>query len=935
MTRVLLSILLVTAMVLTGVAQPQMSEMDVPFDGNTIVGKLDNGLTYYIKKNQKPENFAEVRLAVNAGSILETDAQQGLAHFVEHMCFNGTESFPGNTVVDYLQSIGSAFGSHVNAYTSFDETVYMLRIPTDQSDQFEKGLQIMKEWAHLVKFTDEEIDKERGVIMEEWRTGQGPNERMSKVTYPTLFYKSRYAERLPIGKTEIITGFEYETIRDFYRSWYRPDNMALIIVGDFDLEKTEAMVKEKFGKIPTAEGKLDRPVFEMPDNKELLVATAQDKEAPYNILQFQYKHDPISVKTIGDYRQSIVRRLATSMVQDRINEISKEPNTPFSFSGTNYSSITRAKDSYSHFAVFPEGRAIDAIKAFVVEDRKASEFGFTQSELDRNKTALISGLERRFNEKDKTNSRQIVMNYVYHFLENSPAPGIENQLDLHKKLLPTITLEEVNTTFKSFIRDENMVVTITGIEKEGNDFPEKAEILEAIEEARALKIEAYTDNVASGPMMTETPEAGTVVSTQTMDNIGVTELTLSNGVKVVLKPTTFKNDQVMFRAFSKGGASLYDSDTDIMNSGFATTLVGQSGIGNFDNVQLGKYMSDKQMGISASLGEYSEGMSGSFAPKDIETFFQTLHLRFTQPKIEDKIFQSTMLRIMTLYSNLLNLPEQWFANEANNFLYDNNLRMKQINSQEELKMVDQNRALEIYKERFADADDFTFFFVGNFDVESIKPYLETYLASLPSKPESENFKDTGVRAKQGQITKNFYKGQEPKALVRLSFRGKMKWEGKERTHIQTLGRSLRIMLVESLREEKGGVYSPSANASYSAEPTPTYSINANFYCAPENVEDLIQTVFKDVESLKKNGPSEEILQKVKENRKKSYQIGLEDNGYWMSNLVFAYQYDLNPDRILETGDAIESLTVKSVKKAAKKYFKDKDLVRLVLLPETK
>ncbi|MCI4668862.1 MAG: insulinase family protein [Bacteroidia bacterium] len=914
-------------------AQPSMDD-PIPFDKNTVVGKLENGFTYYIKKNTKPENFAEVRLAVNAGSVLETDKQLGLAHFVEHMCFNGTKNFPGNGVVDFLQSIGSRFGAHVNAYTSFDETVYMLRIPTEDDEIFSKGIQVMEDWAHQVNFSDEEIDKERGVIVEEWRTGQGPNQRMNNQIFPTIFYKSKYAERLPIGKLDVLKSFEYQTLKDFYNKWYRPDYMALVVVGDVDVEKTEALIKEKFSKIAKPAAPLERPNFQMPDHQETIFQAVRDAEAPVNVMRLLFKQESKNTLTLGDYRESMVRSLTTSMLQSRLSEKTEDPSAPFSFAGISYSGVfgIRAKDAYSLFAVFPEGKALMSLETMLIENKKASKYGFTQSELDRTKTAFLSSLEKQFNEKDKTNSRSIVMKYVYHFLNESPAPGIENQLALYKNYLPGITLEEVNAMMKSFITENNQVVILTGPEKESNVFPTEDEVMATFDKVKDIEVTAYEDNVASGPLLENIPTAGSIKSENKIESIGVTELTLSNGVKVVLKPTNFQNDQVMMRAYSKGGNSLYP-DSDYMSAAFSDALVGSSGLGNFDNIQLEKYLSDKQLQLNPFIGELSEGMNGNFSPKDIETFFQMVHLYFTQPKIDEKVFQSTMNRFKGIFPTLLNLPEQWFSNATSEYLYNGSIRRKGIFSVEEMDMVKPNRVLEIFKDRFADADDFTFMFVGNFEVEEFKEYLTTYIATLPVKEGAENWKDPGVKVREGKLSKNFYKGQEDKSLVRLMYRGDMDWEGSERSHIKALGEALAIMLVKSLREEKGGVYSPSARANYQSEPTARYNIEASFYCAPANVDELVETVFQDVNTLKKKGPSEEVLQKIKEARRKSYQIGLKENSYWMSGLVFAYQNDLDPTRILEYEKGIDALTVKSIKKAAKKYFNDKELIRMVLLPE--
>ncbi|MCB0846857.1 MAG: insulinase family protein, partial [Bacteroidetes bacterium] len=503
----------ISGMHISATAQTGDLSTDIPFDPQTRVGTLENGMKYYIRKNAKPENFAELRLALNAGSILETDQQQGLAHFVEHMCFNGTENFPKSALVDYLEAIGTKFGAHLNAYTSFDETVYMLRVPTDDQEKFEKGMMILEEWAHNVSFEGEEIDKERGVVVEEWRTRLGANNRMLQKTFPKTFYGSKYAERLPIGKKEVLENFPHETLVQFYNDWYRPDLMAIVAVGDFEVDQVEKMIQERFGKIAPATNPKPRPVFEIPDHEETFVSIVTDEEATYNRVSLQYKHDARKYKTLKDYRVSIIENLTASLINGRLGELRQSENPPFNFAYSGYSGMARSKDDYSAMAIVSEDGFMKGLEALLTEQERAIKYGFTETELERAKKSMLAGLEKQFNERDKTPSSRLVMSYVYNYLSGSPVEGIENTVKLYEQFLPGITLEEVNQEFRGYIQDKNRVIILSGIEKEGVEIPTEAEVRKMLAEVSSKEITAYEDQVSDQPFFTAKPTPGTVTQT--------------------------------------------------------------------------------------------------------------------------------------------------------------------------------------------------------------------------------------------------------------------------------------------------------------------------------------------------------------------------------------------------------------------------------------
>ncbi|MEM6347665.1 MAG: insulinase family protein [Bacteroidota bacterium] len=913
--------------------QDPLAAKAIPFDPNTRKGVLDNGFTYYIRQNAKPENYAEFRLAVNAGSLLETDAQQGLAHFVEHMCFNGTQNFPKLALVDYLESIGTKFGAHLNAYTSFDETVYMLRVPTDDPEKFDKGFQIMEDWAHNVTFEDEEIEKERGVVIEEWRTRLGAGNRMMQETLPKTFYQSRYAERLPIGKVDILETFPGDELRKFYKDWYRPDLMALVVVGDFaDMDAVEATIKEKFGRIEASESPKERTSYPIPNHEETLITVVADKESPYNQITVLYKHPLKSFKTLADYRQRLTYNLASTLIDGRLEELLQSETPPFSFAGSGYSSMARTKDAFNNFAVVQQGGFIDGLEALLTENERALRYGFTQSELERAKKSYLSRLEKQVREKDKTESRRIVMSYVNNYLEGSPVPGVENSLAITQELFPSITLEDVNAAFKSFITETNRVITLTGTQRPDHVMPTEAEVRALLEKVSAKELTQYKDNVAEEPLAGVNNEPGSVIKTETKEEIGVTELTLSNGVKVVLKPTDFQNDQILMRAYSPGGSSLVD-DKDYLSATYGIQAIMESGLANYDYIQLDKYLSDKQLRVGTFVGELYEGMSGSTSPKDLETFLQLAHLYFTSPRKDEKAFKSSLAKTEGFFTNLMNSPEQYFRSEVVKIMGNGHPRSIYLPTPEQWSQIDLDRAYEIYQARFANAADFTFLFVGNFDVEGIQPMLNKYLGSLPALAETEEWKDVGRTNPEGPINHKVYRGSEPKSMVEMRFYGDMEWTGENRYNMQSAVQVLGIMLRESMREDKGGVYGVRTNASPSKEPNPEYEITISFVCSPDNVDDLVNTAWNDIKTLQEEGASEKNLQKVQETQRKDIETGMLRNNYWMGQLYNAYRNGIDPTLILKQMEKVEGLSSEAIQEAAKTYFQQGNYAQFVMYPE--
>ncbi|MEM9856271.1 MAG: insulinase family protein [Bacteroidota bacterium] len=904
----------------------------LPIDPDVRVGTLKNGLTYYIRKNEKPEDKVELRLVVNAGSMLETEEQQGLAHFLEHMAFNGTKNFEKNELVSYLQSVGVRFGSDLNAYTSFDETVYILPIPTDDEEVLNKGLTVLEDWAHNIAMTEEEIDKERGVVLEELRLGQGANQRMRDEWFPVMFKESRYAERLPIGKKEVIENFEYETLRQFYKDWYRPDLMAVIAVGDIDPEEMEKKIKERFGKIKNPKNPKERKMYEVPDHDQTFISVVSDKEAPFTQIQLIYKQDNEETETLNDYRRDVIYRLYTGMLNQRLEELKQSAEPPFFFASANYGSMVRTKSNYSSFAVVGQDGIKNGLKAIVVENERAKRYGFTEGEFERYKNVMLNNMEKAYKESDKTESSRYAGEYIRNFLSQEPIPGVAFEYDFYQKVLPTITIEEVNEMGRKWVSKSNRVIVITGPEKEGVEMPTEDEVKKMLREATLARITAYEDKLVATSFIEEVPTAGKVTATKELKTVEAKEITLSNGVKVVLKPTDFKNDEILMTAFSFGGSSLYPQEDD-KSARNASSIISESGVKDFSTTDIKKMLSGKTVSVSPYVSGLSEGLNGSTSPEDIETMLQLTHLYFAAPRKDSEAFESFKSKNRMLYQNLMSNPQFYFADQLTKVLTDNHPRAEGFPKAEDLDMINYDRAYDIYKERFTDASDFTFFFVGSFKEEELIPMLETYLGSLPGTNSNETWKDLGVRPPKGVVNEVVKKGTDQKSQVTIAFTGKKKYEKQTNYYMTSLASVLTTKLIEILREEKGGVYGVGARASVSKYPYENYSFTVSFPCGPENVDELSKAVFDEIDKIKKEGVSEEDLNKVKETQRRERKDNLEKNRYWLNSLRGYYYNGGDLEGYYDYEDQIEKLSSEDLKKTANTYLKDDNYVKVVLMPE--
>jgi zinc protease len=905
----------------------------LPTDPNVLIGKLPNGLTYYIRHNEQPQKRAELYLVNKAGSILETDAQQGLAHFTEHMAFNGTRDFPKNALVDYLQKSGVKFGADLNAYTSFDETVYQLPLPTDSAAVFEKGFNILANLAGYVTFDQGEIDKERGVVLEEARLrGKNAQERLSLQTLPVLLNNSKYASRLPIGKEDVLKTFNAATIKSFYTDWYRPNLQAVIAVGDFDVKQVEALIKANFSGLKNPLTPKPRTEFNVPPTPGTVVKIATDKEFPYMLAQIIVKHPQIVSRTTTSYLQSIRISLFNYMLNQRLGELQQKADPPFLYARTSYGPLLGNQDAFSSVVVGKPDGLEGAVKAVVAETERARKFGFTLTELERAKQQALVGIQNAFYEKDKTNSANYVREYQANFLKGEAVPGIEFEYNFYAGNINRITLTDMNALAGKFISDQNRVIIVEGPEKDKDKLPNDKTILNWIGTA-GNNITAYVDNVTSKPLMEKAPEGSKVVSQTEDENLGTTTLVLGNGLKVILKPTQFKNDQILINGSAFGGTSLAN-DNDYTSASFAGSVFGSSGISEFNQGQLDKMLADKNVNVSPYISDISQGIRGNSSPRDFETALQLIYLYFTKPRKDAEIWQGTISQTKALLTNRALDPLSVYQDTLSNVLSNYNFRGG-ATTVERLNTGNIDKAYNFYKDRFADASNFTFVIVGNFNVEVIKPFLETYLGALPSTNKKETFVNLKMHPTPGQVTKTVYKGMDDKANVQMIYSGDYVFNDANNTQLDALEEVLNIKLTERLREQESGIYAPGVRASYSKNPEQRYTVTISFTCAAANVDKLIAATLDEVNKIKLTGAQPADIQKFVAEEARATQLQLKQNVSWSGYLAAAAQNGIDPDEILSHVKNLDQITVQSTKETAVKYLNDKNLAKVILMPEKK
>ncbi len=904
---------------------------ELPIEDAVLKGRLDNGLTYFIRTNQKPENRADLWLVVNAGSIQEDDDQQGLAHFVEHMAFNGTRNFEKQELVNYLESIGMTFGPDINAFTSFDETVYNLTIPTDDQETMATAFQILEDWAHGLAFDGEEIDKERGVVVEEWRLGRGAEARIRDKHFPVLFEGSRYAERLPIGKKEILESAPHEALRRFYHDWYRPDLMAVIAVGDFDPEVLEKLIQQHFSRLEAPAEPRRREIYTVPGHDEDRFAITTDPEATMTSVGVYYKLPKRTQGTVGDYRRQIVESLYHGMVNARLRELTQEADPPFLYGVSASAGIVRSTDFFIQVAGVREGQVVRGLESLLTEAERADRFGFTETELGRLKADLLRGYEQAYAERDKRQSASLAAEYMRHFLEDEPIPGIEMELEIVQELLPTISLEELNELADEAIQQTNRVVLLSGPEKADQPLPNEEALIAAFENVANREITAYVDRVLDKPLLEHEPSPSPVAEEHFIEEIDVTEWRLENGIRVVLKPTDFKNDQVLLTAFSPGGHSLVP-DARYSSAAFADTVVSEGGVGEFDAIELEKAMAGKLVSVSPFIGELEEGVTASASPEDLETLFQLVYLSLTAPRADSEAFQAFMTRMESFIENREARPEIAFSDEVQTVTYGGHLRRRPI-SKEVLQEIDLETALGVFRDRFADTSDFTFLIVGNFELDSIRPLVERYLGGLPTTDRKETWRDVGADPVEGELSVTMHRGLEPKSRVQLLLRGPAEWSRENLHDIQSLAAALRIRLREVLREDMGATYGVGVNGILVDRPKERYLFAVGFGCAPENVEEMIEAVRKEIQAVQDQGLDKSYAEKVQEAQRRRREVSLKENGFWISVLRTYYTRQMDPRLVLDYDALVARVTPENFKATAKKYLSSENSLEAILYPK--
>jgi zinc protease len=903
----------------------------LPRDSSITFGRFQNGLTYYIRANHKPEHRAELRLVVRVGSLMEDDDQRGLAHVVEHMAFDGTEHFKKHELINYLESIGMRFAADLNASTGFDETIYMLQIPTDADSIIQKAFQMLEDWSHAISFNDDEIERERKVIIEEWRLGRGADARIRDKQLPLLFRNSRYADRIPIGDVHTLETFKHDVLKRFYRDWYRPDLMAVIAVGDFDPKKIQQLVEHHFSHLTNPRMERRRVFYPVPDHADTVFAIASDSEATSSGFSIYYKHELLPQGRFGDYRRQIVEALYSGLLNQRLSEIAQKPDPPFLYAYSSNGPLVRTKEAYTLSAAVKENGIVQGMATILTEALRARQYDFTSTELARQKEAFLNSMENAFKERDKTESDSYAEEYVRNLLTDEPIPGIAFEYELYKAYIPEIRLEEIKQIANQFITNKNIVIAVDQPEKSGIIPPTASELGAVLDSINHIKIQTYLDTVSDKPLITRSTVPGKVIYQDEHPELGVTEMTLSNGVKVILKPTDFKNDQIEFVSFSSGGTSLL-ADSDYIPGITASSIIDQGGLGNFDLISLGKKLSGKLASATPYIGEFDEGISGSSSVKDAEIMFQLVYLYFTAPRKDSAAYLSYLSKMETMLMNRGSDPEAVFEDTLQ-------VTMSQYHPRrlpwtlETLRKMSLDRSYEIYKQRFADASDFTFVFVGNFTFDFLKVFIEQYLGSLPAINRNDHWRDNGVRPPKGVIEKILKRGVDPKSEVRLIFTGPFQWSIMDRFDLNALVNVLRIKLREILREDKGGTYGVAVDAEPDLKPIPEYSLSISFGCNPNRADELTKTVFLQIDSIKNSLIDRSYIEKVMESERRERETSLKQNEFWLSSLQFYSQYNEDPDQILTFEDRLRKLTPEMVQDAANKYLDVKNYVKAVLLPQ--
>ena len=925
----------------TAMVAQQMQMPPIPVDPAVRIGKLDNGLTYYIRHNEYPEHVANFYIAQRVGAIQEEESQRGLAHFLEHMAFNGSEHFKGNGIIEFCRSLGVEFGSDLNAYTSIDQTVYRVcNVPTKRATALDSCLLILKDWSNGLSLEADEIDKERDVVHNEWRLGEGPSQRMIQRALPKVYPGSKYGERLPIGLMSVIDSFKPKTLRAYYQKWYRPDNQAIIVVGDVDVDKMEAKIKELFAgiKVPANAPKVVAEA--VPDNKEAIYVYEKDKEMQMSQVIVMMKHDatPQEEKSsmaylIQDYAVNVI----SQMINQRMTELTQDAACPFfqAFADDSQYLLSKTKDCFELIGVPKEGKDMETLQVLYREAKRAREFGFTASEYDRARADYLSGLEKRFTNRDKRKNDEFGNAYRDHYLTNEPIPPLDVLYQTMQQIAPNIPVQAINQMLPELISatDSNLVVLILAQEKEGKVYPTENDMAAAIAAARAEKLEAYVDNVKDEPLLDATKIKKGKIKKETENTVlGYKELKLSNGATVILKKTDFKDDEVQMQAFSMGGKSLY-GEADYTNLKVFDSAIGLSGLGNFSSTELQKALAGKEVNADLSLAYTRQYLTAHSTPKDIETMFQMSYLYFTNVKKDDKQFQSLMTQLDMALKNKSLSPDAVFSDSVAATTYGHNPRFNNIDVKD-LKDIDYDRILAIAKERFQNAGQFTFVIAGNFDEQTIRPLIEQYIASLPAtKKKAEDFKEVMTFAK-GKVVNQFkVKTESPKATAREMWYADMPYTLENNVKIDAVGQILSMIYLKTIREDESAAYSCGAVGYFSTgSKQPKAMLQAYCPMNPDKAELAVRLIHEGIENMAKKVDADQ-LQKVKDYMLKQADIDAKKNNYWINTINVFKEYGL--DFHTDYKKTVEALTVDSVRDFLNQLLKSGNNIEVIMTPEAK
>ena len=932
MKKLILSTLVLVLSLVAIAQQPQI----LPIDSAVRVGKLENGLTYYIRHNEYPKQRAEFHIAQAVGATMEEDHQNGLAHFLEHMAFNGTEHFAGKGIIEYFESIGVNFGGNINAYTSLDETVYRLsEVPTVREGIIDSALLVMHDWACGLSLLEEEIDNERGVIREEWRTGAQANRRMWKAINPLKYPGSQYAKRDVIGDTAVINNFTYDALRDYYKKWYGPDNQAIIVVGDIDVDQIEQKIKDLWADVPARVNRGERPLYSVDDNVEPIVAIVRDKEAQYTRIELEFKKPQLPKPFRGTdmaYVQTLALELVCDMFNNRLSELAMKPEATFVGAGSYYGELVKEKDAFVAVYLAKQGQEVAAYKDLLTQLEKMRRYGFTHAELERVKKETLAAYEKSYNERNTVRNIRYAQEYIRHYLSDEPIPGIAWEYETVQQLLPMLSVDMLNQIAQNLVTDENLIISFQAPEDETVVLPTEAEAVEFLAAVKNEEIEAPVEEAIRENLVEKAPKAGKIKKTAYNETLGVTEWTLSNGVRVMVKPTTFKQDEILFYAFSKGGRSLVATE-DLPSALLATDVVELGGLADMSATDLQKALTGKRVSISPSISAYSESLNGSSTIKDLETLFQLNYLYFTAPRRDEEAFQTLVSILDSQLANRDKNPKVAWSDSVQ-MMASNYSDRTMILNKDLIAKVSLDKALEVYNARFANPADFMFFFVGNVDPadKAFQAQVCTWLGGLKTNKKLEKAADDKVRVALGVQKNYFTREMETKtASNRIQYTSyDMPYTLANNLNMEMIGRILSTRYLESIREREGGSYGVGCAGWMNLHPVPYAQLIMQFDTDPEKQEKLMSIIHEEVKTIVENGPLAKDLQKEKESMLKDFEEDLEKNGYWEDVLTTYYKNGIN--YITEYKAAVEAITAETVQATLKQLTESGNVFEVVMLP---